>query len=155
LMVASLLKSQLAGIPLFSSANALLKTLQGKGLLGPVMAQLGLQAPKLQSVEELKKAVATESKVFSIYATGVATSGKRRTLRRIHAVVDFEGAPKPPDLSKALSSLEESGDLNADSMQQALNKALPANLPDDASPDTLVAAFRPSPAGRVIYYRIE
>ena len=47
------------------------------------------------SAAETAKMVTTESKVFSIYATGYVRSGKRESSVRVHAVVDFRGAPSP------------------------------------------------------------
>lgn len=152
LMMLSVLQGATAGIPVFSSPQGFVAALKGKGMFGSVMTAMNLQAIQLTSEDELVKAISTESKVFSIYATGVVESGKRRTVRRIHAVVDFRGAPAPPDLTAIFAN---TGNTDADPREEAL-QALPSpNLPSDASADTIVGAYRPNPAGRVIYYRNE
>ncbi len=141
------------GAPLFSSGKNFVQTIQGggKGLIAPLIEMAGLQPVKFNSSDELEKAVTTESKVFSIYATGVAKSGKRRTVRRIHAVVDFRDAPKPPEAAL----LDPNGSSSAQTPGQPPAGAQP-DLPNGVDPDSSIAgAFKPDPAGRIIYYRIE
>jgi general secretion pathway protein K len=117
------------------------------------MKMADLKPITFRSDEELAKSVETESKVFSVYATGVAESGRRKTIRRIHAVIDFRGAPLPPDPFGGKSSAP----LSPEQVQAAIDKAQPkANTPDEFDAENGVAnAFRPDPAGRVIYYRIQ
>ena len=136
--------------------KAFVNALKGKGMFGAALQWMEIEPIQVKLEDELMKAIDSQSHVFSIYATGYATAGKRRTVRRIHAVVDFRKAPKPPDLADALSKagLDDSSDPSQ--VKDVLNAALPAaELPTGASEDTLEAAFRPSPGGRVIYYRIE
>lgn len=155
LSVLGLVKTFTAGIPLFPSPDSFVNALKGKGMFGAAMQWMEMDPIQLRSEDELKKGISTKSSVFSIYATGISTSGKRRTVRRIHAVVDFRGAPKPPDIAAALAASE--GDAtDPTAVQQALSSALPTpELPEGASEETIEAAFRPSPGGRVIYYRID
>jgi general secretion pathway protein K len=154
--VLGMVKAFTAGIPVFGSPKAFVNALKGKGMFGAALQWMELEPIQLKLEDELLKAIDSQSHVFSIYATGYATAGKRRTVRRIHAVVDFRGAPKPPDVGQLLAKagLDEGAD--ATQVQDALAAGLPApTLPTGASEDTLEAAFRPSPGGRVIYYRIE
>lgn len=155
--VLGMVKMFTAGVPLFSSPKTFVNALKGKGPVGQAMALMELEPVELTSDEELMKQIDSQSHVFSIYATGYSQSGKRRTVRRIHAVVDFRGAPKPPDLLGALAEAagsEASGDEpEGDDARDAARPA--AELPEGATDDTLEAAFRPSPGGRVIYYRID
>jgi general secretion pathway protein K len=154
--VLGMVKSFTAGIPVFSSPKAFINALKGKGMFGTAMQWMELEPIQLQLEDDLEKAIDSKSHVFSIYATGHATAGKRRTVRRIHAVVDFRGAPQPPDIAEALqkAGLDDAADQTQ--LKDVLAAALPeAELPSGATEDTLEAAFRPSPGGRVIYYRIE
>jgi general secretion pathway protein K len=154
LMMIGILKGAAAGVPVFSSPKAFIDALQGKGMFGAMASAMQIQPIELRPGGDLAKAISTESTVFSIYATGVVESGTRRTMRRIHAVVDFRGAPKPPDLSKLFE------DPNAAPQGQSLREAaldqLPEpQLPEGATEDALEGAFRPDPGGRIIYYRNE
>jgi general secretion pathway protein K len=154
LSVLGLVKTFTAGIPVFGSPKSFVSALKGKGMFGAALQWMELEPITLKSEDELMKAIDSQSHVFSIYATGVATAGKRRTVRRIHAVVDFRGAPAPPDLSALLQGGE--GSVDPTQLQDAIKAALPKpDVPDGATEDTLEAAFRPSPGGRVIYYRID
>ncbi len=69
--------------------------------MGPTLTALDIPPLPLVSDAELEKAINTESKVFSIYATGIVKSGNRTTTRRVHAVVDFRTAPHPSIRSRA------------------------------------------------------
>jgi general secretion pathway protein K len=153
LMMLGILQGAVPGVPVFSSPKGFVSALKGKGMFGTVMSGLGMQPIELTSDDELIKSISTESKVFSIYASGIAESGTRRTVRRVHAVVDFRGAPKPPDLSTLFEGA--SGDQGQDLREQALEALPKPELPEDATEDTLEGAYRPNPGGRVIYYRNE
>lgn len=153
LMVLSLLQSVTKGIPLMGSPKAFMNTLKGQGLLGPMLQAMEIPPLKLTSESELEKAISTESKVFSIYATGKVKSGNRTTVRRIHSVIDFRSAPPPPNLLAAMAS---QASMNPADLAAAAQSAGPApNLPTDATDATLANAFRPNPGGDVIYYRVE
>jgi general secretion pathway protein K len=164
LTVVGMLRSLTAGAPMFSSEKGFVAALKGKGMFGSVMTALEMQPITFRSDDEVIKSVSAESKVFSIYATGSATSGTRRTQRQIHAVVDFRGAPEPPDIAKLIAAANKAGgdgsstslDLSDEQLRQQQQAALPqGSLPDGATEDALKAAFRPDPAGRIIYYRNE
>jgi general secretion pathway protein K len=152
LSVVGLIQGAVAGAPVFSSPKGFVNALKGKGMFGSVMTFLEMEPIQFRSEDELQKAISTESKVFSIYSTGITEAGTRTTVRRIHAVVDFRGAPKPPDLSDLFG--EGAEDISAEAAREAQLGALPKPaLPEGASEETLEGAFRPDPAGRIIYYR--
>lgn len=153
LMVLSMLQSFTKGIPLMGSPKAFINTLKGQGILGPLLQALELPPLKLVSEAELEKAISTESKVFSIYATGTVKSGNRTTVRRIHSVVDFRGAPAPVN---PFAGVTDPSSMSAADMNAAMqNAGAPPSLPGDATDTTLTNAFRPNPGGDVIYYRVE
>lgn len=153
LMVLSLIQSATRGIPLMGTPQTFINTLKGKGLLGPILQALEIPPIELVSESELEKAISTESKVFSIYATGIVRSGQRTTMRRIHAVVDFRGAPAPVD---PFASVTDPASLSLTEAQELMGQAGgEAQLPEEASEETLTNAFRPSPAGEIIYYRVQ
>lgn len=154
LTMIGILQGAMPGVPVFSTPKSFANALEGKGMFGTLMTAMNMPPIKLTSRDELERVISTESSVFSIYSTGVVESGTRRTIRRIHAVVDFRGAPKPPDLSQLLGEggqLEQGQDL-----RDAVNGLQPeAQLPEGATEDAIAGAYRPSPGGRIIYYRNE
>lgn len=153
LMMLSLIQSFAKGVPLMGSPKTFINTLKGKGLLGPTLQALEIPPLPLVSEAELEKAINTESKVFSIYATGIVKSGNRTTARRVHAVVDFRSAPAPVN---PFAGVADPTKVNlADAAELMRNAGAPATLPEDASETTIQNAFRPNPAGEVIYYRVE
>ncbi|HET9953078.1 MAG TPA: type II secretion system protein GspK, partial [Polyangiaceae bacterium] len=89
-------KSMMAGIPAFGSPGVFAAALQGNAQepLKSLIMMLGLEPIPLDP-GLLKQLVTTESKVFSVYVTGVVKSGKRETRVKVHAVVDFRAAPPP------------------------------------------------------------
>jgi general secretion pathway protein K len=150
------------GAPLFGSPKVFLSALKGKGMFGSVIMMLGMQPIQLLSDSEMLKAVTTESQVFSIYATGYVKVGKRETRVRVHAVVDFRGAPPPgmaPGALQAANALgAAAGTGGTGGTSPAGTGAAPGaipGLPADATGDAIAAAFQPSPGGNVVYYRVE
>src|SRR5262249_2239342 len=105
----------------------------------------------------------TESKVFSIYATGFVRAGKRETRVRIHSVVDFRGAPPPPEAQALINMLGTGGTAGATGSAGSSGTSgaggaaatTGAPLPEGAGPDAIANAFQASPAGNVVYYRVE
>ncbi|MCA9597512.1 MAG: general secretion pathway protein GspK [Myxococcales bacterium] len=144
------------GAPLFSSPKAFINAVKGKGMVGTMLAALNVKPVTLLSETETMKAVATQSKVFSVYATGVVKAGKRETRVRVHAVIDFRGAPPPgappgtPGVDEALENQPTTGGTATGGQSQT-----PSNLPDGATEAAIAAAFQPSPGGNIIYYRID
>ncbi len=154
-----LMKGFTAGAPLFGSPKGFISAMKGKGMFAMAFEAMGLKPIAFKSETELMKAITIESKVFSIYVTGYVKSGQRETRVRVHAVVDFRGAPPPglnPDALTKISALND-----------ALNNAGGANggaggtegtatdLPAGATDAAIAAAFQPSPGGNIIYYRID
>ena len=148
LTLVTLARSFTMGAPPFGSPKAFVSTLKGKGILGPMFVAAGLEPVTLDSEENAMKAMTTESKVFSLYAAGVVRSGKRESRVRTHTVVDFRGAPPPgqetnPDPSGSsgtggTTSGPSPGSAAADTMGSPLTRAIEA-----------------SPAGNVVYFRID
>jgi hypothetical protein len=140
-----------------------------------MLKTMGLEPITFFSEGEAKKAIATESKVFSLIATGHVKNGKRDTKVRIHAVVDFRAAPPPamllmnaatqalktaPGASQALGLPGASGALGMPPAPAASGTNSPAVAPGSALPpgataDSDVAFLIPSPGGRIVYFRID
>ena len=126
------------------------------------MIMKAMQIPPIPvvSATETAKLVTTESKVFSIYSTGYVRSGKRETKVRIHAVVDFRGAPSPQDLisqqlaALAAGSTGATGAGGGASVAPA-SSANPANLPPGTTAGALLSALKPGPGGNIVYYRLD
>jgi len=187
IMAMTMLRSFLPGLPMFKSPQEFVSTLQqtnqaatpagasgtaaaapagGLGALGgggspvaSIMKALGIPPIPVVSATETAKMVTTESKVFSIYATGYVRSGKRETSVRIHAVVDFRGAPSPQQLiARALAGAGATG--AGGTGNTGISNGLTATDPNAAnSPGTsagsLLDALKPGPGGNIVYYRVD
>jgi general secretion pathway protein K len=139
----SLLKSFQQGMPIFTSPATFIAAIQGKGPVGKMMVGMGLTPVKLLSESEVQKAVGVESRVFSIYATGFVTSGKRRTSSRIHAVVDMRGAP-PPGTAEDFAKLQQLKEAGFPGLSEE---------GEDAEKDN--PYLSPNPGGTIVYYRLD
>ncbi|MEZ4231927.1 MAG: type II secretion system protein GspK [Polyangiaceae bacterium] len=159
----SMIKSFVRGVPLFSSPKGFINALGGKGMFGTMFAALGLQPVQFKSPNETMKAISTESKVFNVAVTGYVKSAKRETNVRLRAVVDMQGAPEPPQaITDALGALGvtlpgAAGGSEAGATGATANNpsTAPTNLPDGATDSALANYFKPDPAGRIVYYRLE
>jgi hypothetical protein len=94
-----------------------------------------------------------ESKLFSIYATGIVKSGQRETRVHIHVVVDIRGAP-PPGKSRQAVDLAEALGMDTGSAPTTNEPPDLSGLPEGASEEAISKALKPNPAGNIVYYRI-
>ncbi|MET0795476.1 MAG: type II secretion system protein GspK [Polyangiaceae bacterium] len=188
IMAMTMLRSFLPGLPMFKSPQEFVSTLQqtnqaaapaagqaapaagGLGALGgglggggspvaSIMKALGIPPIPVVSATETAKMVTTESKVFSIYATGYVRSGKRETSVRIHAVVDFRGAPSPQQLiARALAGAGLG--TGAGGAGNGATSGLTATDPNatgtpGSTANSLLDALKPGPGGNIVYYRVD
>jgi general secretion pathway protein K len=167
LMMLGLIKGFTAGAPMFGNGNDFIKTMQGGGLLGPMLLAIGVQPVQFMSPAEAAKMLTTESKVFSIYSDGVVKGFRRETRVRVRAVVDFRSAPPPGFAPMYGSSPMGSGSAMAG--QFGAVPAVPGMMPTagptggqfgatppaGANPNGIMGALLPNPAGTIIYFRIE
>ena len=105
--------------------------------------------------------ISVESKLFSIYATGIVKAGKRETRVRIHAVVDFRNAP-PPGAATTLAQMAQANNLQAGanatpgSVSGAPLPGANGQPPNLNDPNTaLQALLMPTPGGTIIHYKVE
>ena len=128
-----------------------------------IMKAMGIQPIPLISAAQTQKEVTTESKVFSIYATGYVHSGKRETSVRIHAVVDFRGAPTPDQIaSQIMAALGAANGQPGANGQPAANgvqngvvpTANPANSANGQQTG-IQGALKPGSGGNIVYYRVD
>jgi general secretion pathway protein K len=180
LLAIGMMKSFLPGLPVFSSANDFVSALQqasagatppgqtapaapapsasplgGGSPVAMIMKALGLQPIPILSPDQTKGEITTESKVFSIYATGYVHSGKRESTSRIHAVVDFRGAPAPMAFAQLNGS---GGPLPPGTPPPATSATPPGTTPPGAPPGTVTGipgVLKPGAGGNVIYYRVD
>jgi general secretion pathway protein K len=148
----NMLKGFTSGIPIFGSASVFLKFVQGKGPFGTMLPAMGVEPVQLLSESELKKDLSAESKVFSIYSTGTVKAGKRQTEVRIHAVVDFRGAP-PPGQPRSLEDMQEL--MAGGGMMQAPTTAKTNSDDGDLTEEGIDYYLQKSPGGNIVYYRID
>ncbi len=147
----SMVRSFTKGAPLFGNPDVFISALKGKGgLFGPILAALGVMPVAFKSDAELKKQISTESKVFSIYATGRVKSGSRLTHTKIHAVVDFRAAPPPGVDTRSL----EAAAAVADALGQAAGSSTPG-AGSSAAEAMIQAVMKPSPGGNIVYFRVD
>lgn len=145
-----LVKSFTAGAPLFGTPKAFISALKGKGMFGAALSALEMKPIQLLSDTETLKGITTESLVFSIYATGYVKAGKRETRVKVHAVVDFRGAPPPGAAPGTMSAIEA-----AAAAAGGGSPGAPSPLPEGATEAAIAAAFQPNPGGNIIYYRVD
>lgn len=160
LTAVTLIRGFTAGAPLFKSPKDFIATMQGKGIFGPVLTALGLEPVVFESENETQKMIATESRVFSIYADGIVSGFQRQTKVRVHAVVDFRDAP-PPGMPLLPNDVGGVGGLVGPGGTQPLGGmsggvgGIQGNLPPDAGPDAIGGALAPNPGGTIIYWRMD
>lgn len=136
------------GAPLFGSTKDFVQAMTGKGMLGPMLASIGMQPVRFRSESEFVKSISTESKVFSIYAVGVKKGYRRETRVKVHAVVDFRSAP--PLTGAALPGVAGAagGVPGAATQPGAATSAT-------SGQSSVAAAMAPSTGGQVVYFRVE
>jgi general secretion pathway protein K len=154
------LAEMIPGVPKFGSPKAFIGMLQGSNkspLAAMLQEALQLKPIEFQAANEFEKSLSTESKVFSIYATGKVVAGKRETRTRIHAVVDFRAAPAPGIDPRLQALLEQSGQgtANPGGPNQGTGGAQGTGGSGSANPNAIAGATEPSAGGNVVYYRVE
>jgi general secretion pathway protein K len=132
------------GAPLFGSPSDFVKTMEGQGMLGPLLTVMGMKPVKFQSESDFTKSISVESKVFSIYAIGVVKGYKRETRVKIHTVIDFRTAP----------SLLQTG-AGAGTKTAPTAPAGGGGGQQIGSSSAMQAALDPSVGGQVLYFNIQ
>jgi general secretion pathway protein K len=132
------------GAPLFGSAKDFVQTMEGQGMLGPLLTVMGMKPVKFQSESDFTKSISVESKVFSIYAIGVVKGYKRQTRVKIHTVIDFRSAP----------SLLQTGSSTAPKTAPTA-PAGGGGAQQVGSLSAMQAALDPSVGGQVLYFNIQ
>jgi general secretion pathway protein K len=133
------------GAPLFGSASDFVKTMEGQGMLGPLLTVMGMKPVKFQSESDFTKSISVESKVFSIYAIGVVKGYKRQTRVKIHTVVDFRPSP----------SRLQTGTGSGGTKTAPTAPAGGGGGQQIGSLNAMQAALDPNVGGQVLYFNIE
>jgi general secretion pathway protein K len=159
LMMVSMLRGASAGVPLFSSPKMFINALGNKGPIGEMLKTVGVEPVPWLSEDQATKMISVESKLFSIYATGVVKAGKRETRVRIHAVVDFRNAPPPgaaSTLNTAAQGLAQSAAGAGLGAAASGRSGSTGTTPDPNDPSAALAALlKPTPGGTIIHYKVE
>jgi general secretion pathway protein K len=151
--VVTMIKGFLSGIPLFGSGQEFIKAMSGtgSGMIATFLKSMKIEPVVFTSATEAAKAATAESSVFSIYADGIVPGYQRKTRVRIHAVVDFRGAPAP-----GASPVNQ---MNVGSDAGAAAAPPPGQFGGGAAGTStvgaLTTALAPNPGGTIIYYRME
>ncbi|HEY2512236.1 MAG TPA: type II secretion system protein GspK [Polyangiaceae bacterium] len=149
IMAITMAKGITMGAPLFGSPQDFISMMKGQGMIGPLLAMIGVQPVSFQSESEFAKAITTESKMFSMYAVGVIKGYKRETRVSIHEVVDFRTAP-------VVSAAPAASGLAGMAMGAAAPPPQPvASSSASADPNSIAAAMQPSTGGQVVYFHLE
>lgn len=158
----NVLRQFTAGMPLFGSPAEFVQTVQGAGMYGKMLFEtLKIPPIKFQSPAEAAKNFTTESKVFSIYATGEVQGHKRTTRVRMHTVVDFRNAPPIPAGLPGMPGAPGQPGMPGQQGQgvaatpQGTGAQVSATTGTGMGMDAIVGAINPNPAGTVVYHRIE
>jgi general secretion pathway protein K len=161
LMMVTMLRGMMAGVPLFSSPQMFINALSNKGPFGEIFKSIGMEPVPFLATDQALKAISVESKLFSIYATGVVKSGKRETRVRIHAVVDFRNAP-PPGAATTLAQMAQANaamagkNATTGSVSGTPLPGADGTTPNPNDPNTQMAALlKPTPGGTIIHYKVE
>jgi len=182
IMAMAMLRSFMPGLPMFKNANEFVSALQqtnqtgapgaaapapaagnpfgsggGANPIQMIMKALQIPPVPIVSAAETAKMVTTESKVFSIYATGYVHSGQRESRVRVHAVVDFRGAPAPQQLiADQLAKLAQGGGALPLPGQTTPTPASSATPSGSGTPQPgIPSVLKPGPGGNVVYYRVD
>jgi general secretion pathway protein K len=142
------------GAPLFGSPADFVATMKGQGMLGPLLTTLGIKPVKFSSESDFAKSIATESKVFSVYAVGVVKGYKRETRVRIHTVVDFRSAPTLANLAGAVTA-SLTGGTSPGASSSATPSGTSASGSSATDPNAIAAALAPSLGGQVLFFHVE
>jgi general secretion pathway protein K len=183
LMTVDGVRSLMPGVPFFSSPQMFVKMFGAKGaagaggkagqagaassapggmmsslmtgMLGGSEGGLGLEPVPWLSEDQAAKMLSVESKLFSIYATGIVKAGKRETRVRIHAVVDFRNAP-PPGAATMLNQASQAANMVAGAQAQAGGTPPASGAANPNDPNAALAALlKPTPGGTIIHYKVE
>jgi general secretion pathway protein K len=184
LMALTMLRSFMPGLPVFANPHEFITTLQqgstanaaatpgqpapAAGLGGGgnpvtmIMKAMGIEPIPLMSPAQTEGTITTESKVFSIYATGYVHSGKRESSVRIHAVVDFRGVPTPAQIAQQMLQQLTQGANGAAAVpsanppQNAVPPTTPANgTATNGTQTGIQGALKPGSGGNIVYYRVD
>jgi general secretion pathway protein K len=189
LMALTMLRSFMPGLPVFANGQEFVSALQqgstgaatattgqpaapaapaasGGSPVAMIMKAMGIEPIPLISAAQTQKEVTTESKVFSIYATGYVHSGKRETSVHVHAVVDFRGAPTPAQIADQLLKMLNPNGANganganglppaANGVQNGLVPTNPDGTSPSGTPSGIQGALKPGSGGNIVYYRVD
>jgi general secretion pathway protein K len=149
MQIVDIVRNMTAGAPVFGSANDFINTMQGQGLIGPFLVQMGIQPVQFKSPAEVRKIVDTKSKVFSIYAEGVVPAQGRETRTSVHAVIDYRAAI---DLQNMPTPSQPGQPASPGGTPRPGSGVLPGtgNDVNDAALELLAT----DPMGRVIHWRV-
>jgi general secretion pathway protein K len=157
LTILTLARGFTMGAPAFGSPGAFVALLEGrgKGPLKMVLDSLGVEPIVFKSAADAKAQMTTESKVFSIYATGIVKAGKRETRSRAHAIIDYRGAPPPPE-AIPLNQQGTGGAPGTGAPQLTGTGGTQASPTGSGGTENAIpGATRPNPAGNVVYFRLD
>jgi general secretion pathway protein K len=109
LSLMNLMSTFTSGAPIFGTPQFFLDALAQKNFMGMFLQKFGLEPITVASASEAKKALSTESKVFTLIATGRVKSGQRDARVQIRTVVDFRAAPSPAQLLTNVAAAANGG----------------------------------------------
>ena len=177
LALVNIVQSFLPGAPIFPSGKMFINSMKHAGPVGAILKSMNLQPVTFRSESEVAAMLTAESKVFTLVATGYVKNGERNTRVRIRSVVDFRDAPSPQKLFEE-QARQQSGQApgvagsgsaaGAGSAGLAVPTStvglpfagfvpgqIPSGMPSGFTMGGIPGALMPSPAGRIVYFRID
>jgi general secretion pathway protein K len=151
------------GAPIFGSPREFITTAKGGGVIGPMLAGLGIKPVKFLSDGDFAKMIATESKVFSIYAVGVVrpraskpTEPGRAAAQDSDAGTDGTAAP-PPASRDTRVKIQAVIDFRPNQQMglQPTGAGTTTATAATATPGTAAIPQQLANGGRLLYFRIE
>ncbi len=159
----SMAKAFSMGAPIFGSPREFITTAKGGGMIGPMLTGLGIKPVKFLSDGDFAKMIATESKVFSIYAVGVVKPRASKPTERGSGAAQqgdpgVDGTPAPPPPSRDVRVKIQAVIDFRPNQQMGLQPTATGTTTTPsttAAPTTGPGAQQLANGGRLLYFRIE
>ena len=162
-------KAMTMGMPLFGSGKDFTDMMEGKGMLGPLLAGLNVKPVVFKDKRGLQKSFKTKSNRFSIYADGIVPGYKRTTKVRIHAVLDRReagqlgpmgsvivgGGNMSAQAATASIAAPPGGLLGGQARSSSGSSGSSSGGVEPGSADAILQQLNSNPAGTIIYWRVE
>lgn len=154
IQIFTLVRTLVRGVPLFGTWKDFKNLCEGKGMIGGLLAGMGVTPIKFDSrfkTRDFKKVFKVESKVFGIYAEGVVPGTKREARVRIHAVLDMRAA----DPWKSVDPAQLANGQGTPGQPPAGNQQMTDAQEAQMDQNEFLKEVSTNPFGQIVYYRVD